>query len=105
MIEDHTTRVEILEPILYLEFNGIFLEEKECYVAYLNSLIIGIVFLVSRDSFKLVRLDLEYVMTYSNKLTCITISFLDNKLYEASGFFFFFFLSWKLVLYKFKCGQ
>ena len=45
-------------------------------------------FVVSCDSFKLVRLDLEYVITYSNKLTCITISFLDNKLYEASVFFF-----------------
>ena len=51
---------------------------------------------------KSVRLDLEYVMTYSNKLTCITISFIDNKLYETSVFFFF---SRKLVLYKFKCEK
>ena len=53
-------------------------------MAYLYKYYISNVYSQLCDSSKLVRLDLEYVMTDS---ILLTFSFIDNKLYEASGFF------------------
>ena len=53
-------------------------------MAYLYKYYISNVYSQLCDSFKLARLDLEYVMTDS---ILLTFSFIDNKLYEASGFF------------------